>query len=1095
MKLITKKCLLAFSLTLFLGAAAIAQTRTITGTVKDQNGAPLKGVSVMIKGTKNGSTTDELGKYSLSVDKNAVLILSFTGYTSKVITVGESQSSVITQLAPLDKSLEDVVVVGYGKQKKINMTGAVETISAKQLENRPVTSPVALLQGTAPGLVISTPGGGNTPGSRPTVQIRGAATVNTDGTTATTEPLVVIDGIPAGMGDYNALNPNDIESISVLKDAAASAIYGARAPYGVLVVTTKMAKRNEKPSFTYNANFARVTPVRMPHSVDAYTFALSRNQSNYNSGLLPGTGFTTAILDKIQDNVNNPGKYSDTSMYLNPARPASSGLDLWADAYNSAFNYDMMDVWLRSSLRQQHDISVKGGSDKTTYYLSAAYVNQPGVLNFIESIDNFKRFNINAGLVSQVTDWMKLTYRTRYSLSEAKAPTGEGNTGSPLGRDRIYQFAYGAWPNLAVYNPTGQLSNAAKILSSVDGGNVDNKAHLLDNVLALDLDLAKGWTAHVDGTWRLSLSDYQTLRKPVYEIEPSGAAVQVALTESSISKISAQSTYWTVQGYTAYEKALGKHNLRIQAGAQAEETNSKSMTGFVQGEYIPDMTSFKTAYGTPTLTDAITTGALAGFFGRFNYNYANKYLLELNGRYDGASNYSADKRWGFFPSASAGWNMSNEKFWESIAPIVNRAKLRGSYGTVGNQGNAAGYLHVPTMTTGTQSAWIFDGTRKPFVNMPGILNMNRTWEKITTADFGLELGFLNNRLTTEFDYFNRTTRDMIGPATPVPYVLGATAPEVNNAEMQTKGWEAQLRWNDKITQRWDYSIGFNLSDAKSEITKYNTTVNSISGWYAGKQVGEIWGYTSNRLLNQNDFPDPSKITAQQPIISQSLITKGGNWYSGDVKYEDLDGDKKISPGNSTVESHGDLKIIGNSTPRYRFAFNLGTGYSIPRAGRVDVSVFLEGVGKRDIFLGGNYFFWGNMYTGSTIGTGIYKGLQMNYYRDANSDPRLLALLGQNVDAYFPRPYNQSGEGAKNFQTSTRYMQSAAYMRVKNVMATYSLPNEWLNHAKIKTCRLYFSAENIAVLSKMPKYIDPEVVGNGLMYPEQATYSVGLNLGF
>ncbi|MBV4357278.1 SusC/RagA family TonB-linked outer membrane protein [Pinibacter aurantiacus] len=1080
MKLITKKCLLAFSLTLLLGAAAIAQTRTITGTVKDQNGAPLKGVSVWVKGTKTGSTTDDMGNYSLSVDKNAVLILSFTGYASKEIKVSASQSSFTTQLAVADKSLDDVVVVGYGKQKKINMTGAVETISAKQLENRPVTSASALLQGTAPGIVFSTPSGGNTPGSSPTMQIRGQALLG-----GATSPLVVIDGIPTeGMGEFNSLNPNDIESISVLKDAAASAVYGARAPFGVLVVTTKMAKRNEKPSFTYSGNFSNVKAVRMPHSVDSYTFALSKNQAMINNG--NAAPFTTAALDLLQDVVSNPGKHT-----LEELNPTYTNGTLWGNAYQVYNNNDPVGIWMKTSRRQQHDISIKGGSDKTTYYLSAAYVNQPGILNFISSIDNFKRFNINAGLVSQVNDWARITYRTRYSLSEAKAPVGEAG----LGRDRIYQFAYGGWPVSPIVNPNGSYSNMTKIASSVDGGNVDNKAHLLDNILAIDLDLAKGWTVHADGTWRMSFSDYQTLKKQAYEIQPDGTPLSIPLMETSIAKTSALSTYWTVQGYSAYEHNLGKHNLRIQAGAQAEETNNKSMNGYVQGLYMPDLPAFVTGYGTPALGDALSTWATAGFFGRFNYNYDNRYLLELNGRYDGSGRYSADNRWGFFPSASAGWNMSNEKFWESISPIVNRAKLRVSYGTVGNQGNG-GYVHVSTMTTGTQSAWIFDGKRLPYVNPPGIVNMDLTWEKFTTANFGLELGFFHNRLTAEFDYFNRNSWDNQGPSTPVPFVLGALAPAANNAAFVTKGWESQLKWTDKINKRWDYTVGFNLSDATSKVTEYNNTtgVHALSDWYVGKQFGEIWGYTSNRLLNQNDFPDPSKITAQQTTISQSKIF--AKWYAGDVKYEDLDGDKIISPGNSTLESHGDLSKIGNSTPRYRFAFNFGTGYNIPKAGRVDVSVFLEGVGKRDVFMSGNYVFWGYAYTGSTIGTGIYQGKQMDYYRDANSDPRLLAALGQNVDSYFPRPYHNTGnEGAKNFQTSTRYMLNGAYMRLKNIMATYTLPSQWLNHVKVQNCRIYFSAENIAVLSKMPKYIDPEAVSNGLMYPEQATYSFGVNLGF
>ena len=1063
------------SMALFLSALIYGQATApmdIRGIVRDSKGAALQGINVTEKGTTNATTTNVSGEFIIKLrSTTATLVFSGTGFQTKE-AIAEQGKAVEIVLNEDVKELSDVVVVGYGTQKKINLTGAIETINSKAFENRPVTNASAMLQGTAPSLVFSTPAGGNVPGSSPTIQIRGQAALGT-----TTPPLVVIDGIPASMTDLNAMNPHDIENISVLKDAAASAIYGARAPYGVLVVSTKMGKKNQKPVFTYSGNFSMVTPVRLPHTEDSYTFALSKNQAQLNALLAPY--FSTAFLDIIQDNVNNPGKYSLAQ--LNPPNGA-----VWSGAGNTFNNNDMMDVWMRSSsFRQQHDISLKGGSDKMSYYLSAGYVDQPGVLNFIENIDNYRRYNINAGLVAQANDWLRLTFRTRYSLANSKAPTGEFDGG----RDRIYQFAYTAWPTEAVLNPTGQYSQLSRILQSINGGNAELSSHRLDNILALDMDLAKGWTAHVDGTWRLAFDDYQKLRKTVYETGPTGIDNLVAGTESSIAKYNQLGTYWTIQGYSAYEHRLKQHTFRVQAGAQAEESNSKQLSGSALGLYVPDLAAIAIASGTRTLNnDIINTWATAGFFGRFNYDYDKRYLLEVNGRYDGSGRYSRDQRWGFFPSASVGWNMSNENFWATIKPIVNRAKIRASYGTVGNQGNAAGYLHVPTMTTGSQSPWIFNSARLPYVNTPGILNMERTWEKYTTADLGLELSFLQNRLTTEFDYFNRRSWDVVGPATPLPSVLGTTAPDVNNAEFVTKGWEIQMKWQDNITRKWDYSVGLSLADAMSEVTKYNTSVNLLSGWYVGKEFGEIWGYTANRFLDAKDF----NTTTGKPIVDQSKIN--ARWFAGDVKYEDLDGDGLISAGSSTLASHGDLRKIGNSTPRYRFAFNMATGYSFSNAGRIDLSLFFQGVGKQDLFMSSNYFYWGVGSSVSTLEAAIYQGLSTNYYRDANSDPRLLAHLGQNVNAYFPRPYN-STEGNKNFQTSTKYLLSAAYIRLKNVQATYTLPSEWLNRAKIKACSIYFSAENVAVWSKLPEYLDPEVVNGGKMYPQQAVYSMGVNLGF
>lgn len=1049
----------------------MAQSRTVTGIVKDNKGIPVPGVSIVEKGNTNNATTDYNGAFTINVKQNSSLIFKSIGFFPREIILG-SKSELIIEMTEDVTALNDVVVVGYGTQKKINMTGAVETISSKSFANRPVTSAVALLQGASASLVVSTPGGGNTPGSRPTITIRGQAAL----TGGATEPLVVIDGIPSSVDDYNTLNPNVIESISVLKDAAASAIYGARAPYGVLVVTTKMGKKNEKAVITYSGNSGIVFPVRTPHTVDSYSFALARNQSQLNGNLAPF--FTTAALDIIKDNIDNPGKY--TLSQLNP--PVNGAWPSVAASYN---NNDMMDVWLRPSFRQQHDLSVRGGGEHTTYFVSAALVNQPGNLNYIEDIDNFRRYNLNSGLVTDISDWLKLTYRTRYALSQSIAPMGEFGTG----RDRIYAYAYGAWPTTPTMYPTGEYSSISRISTSIGGGDSRLSTHNLDNILALDMKLGKGWTAHVDGDWRIAFNDNQTLRKPVYETGPTGVVALLPGTESSLAKSNTLATYWTLQGYTAYEQSLGKNTFRFQLGAQAEENNARQLSGTTRDLIDPTLPSVAISTGTRTLNDAINTWATQGFFGRFNYDYDKKYLLELNGRYDGSGRYSADSRWGFFPSASLGWNMSSENFWKKIAPVVNHSKLRASYGTVGNQGNSAGYLHIPTMSVGSQSPWIFNGVRLPYVNTPGILNMERTWEKITELNLGLELGFFHNRLTTEFDYFSRDSWDIIGPATPLPATLGTSAPDQNNASLLTTGFDLNIKWSDNISKDWNYSVGLNLGDNRSKVTKYNTTINSIGGFYVGRQIGEIWGYTANRFLNAGDFNASGK-----PIVDQNQIYS--RWNTGDMKYEDLNGDGIINAGTSTVENPGDLRRIGNSTPRYNFGVNLATGYNLKNAGRLDFSIFIQGVGKRDVFMGSSYFYWGAVGTGtSSIETAIYKGKQMDFYRDDKSDPRVLSVLGQNIDSYFPRPYGNSGEGAKNFQTSTKYLLSGAYARLKNVQLNYTLPQDILKSAKISSCSLYVSGENLFVLSHLPSYIDPEFVNGGRTYPETAVFSMGVNIGF
>jgi TonB-linked SusC/RagA family outer membrane protein len=568
-----------------------------------------------------------------------------------------------------------------------------------------------------------------------------------------------------------------------------------------------------------------------------------------------------------------------------------------------------------------------------------------------------------------------------------------------------------------------------------------------------------------------------------------GSSFIVGGTESALSKHTAMTQYWTIQGYTSYEKKLKEHTFRVQVGAQAEENSYRKISGTGKELFLPDLASIAIAQGDRTFSDDISDWATVGAFGRLNYNFSERYLVELSGRYDGSGRYGEGSRWGFFPSASAGWILSKESFFEKATSVVNHAKIRASYGTLGNQGNSAGYLHIPTMTVGAQTPWIFDGVRLPYVNTPGILNMQRTWEKITTLDVALELNFLDNRLTSEFGYFKRVSSDIIGPPTPKAAVLGTSAPQVNNAAFVTKGFEIQMAWRDLITPDWSYSVGLSLSDGMSEITEYNTATNTISGWRVGKKFGEIWGYESDRFLTEADFNDDGKLKVSQDKIHTI-------WHPGDVKYKDIDGDGIISPGNSTVEDPGDQTIIGNSTARYRYGINLATGYDFKQYGKVDISIFMEGIGKRDVFMGNSYYFFGTQGTGweSSHSKSIYEGGHLDFYRDETTDPRLLDHLGMNIDSYFPRPYD-SNEGAKNFKTSTKYLLNGAYLRLKNLQVSYTLPEAWMKKVGGNSCRVYFSGENLFVLSALPTYLDPEMVGGGRMYPQQAVYSFGVNIGF
>jgi len=1039
------------------------------GKINDEQGKPMPGVTITNKTTGKTVVTNADGTFEIEANAGDMLEVSYMGYHTTQFKIKPNQNSINLNLAIEAVEQATIVVVGYGTQKKANLTGATEVISAKQLENRPAANITALLQGNSNGIKFSPPSGGFSPGAAQTMQIRGSAALS-----GTTPPLIVIDGVPTDVADFNTLNPDDVESITVLKDAAASAIYGSRAPYGVLMVTLKKGKRNQKPVFSYSGNYAVVKPINYPDPTDSYTFALAKNEAYINSKQSPY--FNASQLATIKGNVEHPENYT-----LDQLVPLlSDGSWGWGD--NGMANTNWFDVWLKNSERQSHELSVRGGTEKTSYFTSVGFLDQPGIFNYMAGHDNYKRFSLNGGFNTDVNDWIKFGFRTRYSMAKTLAPSQDMSL--------LYGYMYGAYPVIPLKNPNGEFNQSSRVSPFLYGGNSRNDQHRLDNVLELDLNLAKGWDIHVDGTWRMYFQDFERLNSPfVYNYYKDGRTLPGS--EGAIAKTYNINNYWTAQGYTSYRTNINKHYFNVQAGMQAEEANNHGLSGSGQKMLIPDNYSINLSQTNKTTSDALSTWSTVGFFGRFNYNYDERYLFELNGRYDGSCRYAEDKRWGFFPSASAGWVMSKEKFWNKIEPIVNFAKIRTSLGTLGDQGNTANFLYIPTLTVSPNSSWIFGNATIPYVNTPGILNPEITWTKISTVDIGAELKFFNNRLSVEFDYFRRKSWDLLGPPSPVPSVLGTSAPQLNNSEFVTKGFESQLVWKDRISKNWDYDVRVSLSDASSTVTKYNVANKYVGQWYAGMRLGDIWGYNVNRLLNASDFKADGSLNIDQSQFSTT-------WEAGDVKYEDVNGDGKITAGDGTIANPGDQKIIANSTPRYDYSMNLNAGYTFNKGGRLDLSVLIQGIGKWMQVGNYSFYYWGmGSESGNNSDVNVYTGArQLDFYRDEKSSPELLAKLGTNTNAFFPRPY-VSGNGFKNFKASDRYLIDRAYLRVKNVQMSYTLPSNWLQAAKVKSCRVYFSGENLLTFQKssLPYYIDPEIPSGGRSYVQQVTYSFGVNLSF
>ena len=1050
------------------------QERKITGKVTGPSGEPIPGATVAVKGTTTGVITTNDGSFSLSLPADAKTVaFSFIGMKSQEVVVG-TQSVINVILQEETVYLDEVVAVGYGTQKKVNLTGAIETIAAKQLANRPATSMSQLLQGQAPSIVF-TPGG-NAPGKNPTMEIRGNAALS-----GTTPPLIVINGIPSSIEDFNALNPNDVEEISVLKDAAATAVYGARAPYGVLLVNTKVGSLNQTPSLSFSSNVVFSQLSRLPKPVNAYQYGVLVNQGMINEGDTPQ--FSDNDLFIMKDNIANPGKYSQYDLSVEDG--------YWRGGLG---NHDYMKEAFGLGVHQVYNLAIRGGTSKTNYSFSAGYMGQQGNFIQLQKDDKYTRLNLNGVITTEINNWLKASYLTRFSRTLTVEPSFGGPSWYGTGLDAVYVFAMGSPPTYSPWNPDGAPGRGSRFL---DNGNFQNKVSRYDNTIKLDANLAKGWTAHIDGTMRQTVTDYENQNLPSHEIEPGGFMYGGSTKNLIVYKNMLDDYYWTVQGYTQYLHKLGQHTLNLQLGGQVEEDKNIGLYGTGTNSMAIATHSIQVTQGTRSLNDHAGTWATAGFFGRFNYNYKEKYLLEFNGRYDGSGRFSQGKQWGFFPSASAGWILSKESFWKSIESVVDFAKLRASYGTVGNQGNAAGYVHIQTMNVYTQSNWPIGDARGPYVGVPGLINTNRTWEKYTTTNLGLDSRLLKNRLSLSYDYFNRRIWDLLGPPTPLPNVLGASPAQSNNATMMTKGWEAVVNWRDRIDSKWDYSIGFTLADATSHIVDYNNSgIRGLgrSAWYPGKEVGEVWGYKVNRLLNAGDFNSDGAIKIDQSKVSSYKFTPG------DIKYEDLDGDSKVTPGNGTVDSHGDMVKLGNSNPHYRYSINLGSGYNFNNGGRLDLSVLFQGVGQWKKIMSSNYYYWGMGDQDYTIPPPYNDKISLNFYRDETSTPALLALYGENKNSLFPKPY-MNYEGGKNFEPSNRYFVNTKYIRLKNVQLTYTLPKAWLPKSVINGCQVYFSGENLLLICpKLPRYIDPELPGLNdpgvnTGYPQQSMYTFGLNINF
>ena len=1061
---------LAVCMALLLNAPSLgAQNSTIKvkGVVNDAMG-PVIGASIVEKGnTGNGTITDIDGNFSLNVSSNSTLIVSFVGYKAQEIPVAGKTFFTI-DLKEDNEMLEEVVVVGFATQKKVNLTGSVGTATAKDIEARPVANAVQALQGVIPGLNISNSGNGGELNATKSIDVRGTGTVGKDASGnafSSGSPLILIDGME---GDLNSINPQDIESISVLKDAAASSIYGSRAPFGVVLVTTKSGKSG-RAQINYNMNMRYSTPIKMPDMANSYEFVNLFDDAEYNGS----------------------GKHLYTDEYRQFVYDFMTGESddyIWGNGSGGKWNYDYSANnvnWLKEYYRntapsQEHNVSVSGGSDKMTYYLSANYMTQEGFMRY--GTEDYDRYTITAKISAQLTKALKVDYSNRWVRTDYERPTY-------MNDDFYNHILRRARPVRAVYDPNGYLMSDINYIGVMrDGGRHNEQKDAMAQQLKITVTPLKNWNIigemniKTDNNWNhweqfVVYSHYKDNPENTY-------TALTSANKDQVSEYSLKTTYLNPTVYSNYNFSLKeKHNFTVLGGFQAEIMKYRDMEGARTGLVTTDLPvlNLTTDADSYTLKGLYKNWKNAGFFGRINYDYNGKYLVEGNLRYDGSSRFRRGNRWILTPSFSLGWNVARENFWEKLADVVEVFKLRVSYGELANQNTTSWYPTYQTLGVTTNGGkWLQNGALTSVASVPGLISTSLSWEKIKNTNIGFDFGALNNRLTGSFDYFWRKTKNMVGPGVELPAILGATVPSTNNTVLTTFGWELSIGWRDKVGEL-GYGVKLNISDNQTRIDKYPNPTNSLSKYMAGELTGDIYGYTTIGIAKTQEEMDAH--IASLPKGGQTAI--GSKWEAGDIMYADINGDGKIDNGSNTLDDMGDLKKIGNNTPRFRTGITLDAQWK-----GFDFSMFWQGVLKRDFDPGENSMvFWGTTGSGQWWSTSFKD--HMDYFRAEDT----ASPLGANVNAYYPRPLFNN----KNHKTQTAYLQNAAYMRLKNLQLGYTLPKSLINKIGLQNVRVYVSGENLLTITGLSDTMDPETAGigkqGGTVYPLSRVYSFGLSVNF
>lgn len=1056
----------------------LAANITIKGKVTDKaTGEPLIGVSIRIKGARDGVATDVNGLFSLSAPENATVVVTYIGYATQEIAVN-NQATINIALEPSSKGLNEVVVVGYGTQKKINLTGSIATVNADKIENRPVVNLGDALEGLIPNLNVSLNGG--QPGTGATYNIRGTTTLGTSTSSGTakplptsTTPLILVDGVAR---DANLIDPNDVASVTVLKDVASAAIYGGRAANGVILITTKTGKAGQT-RVSYSGSYTISRPTQLVDQVNSLQYIKMFNDAN-RTGLASG-GYTTSPFTEqdstmavayFNDPAHNPTGYPDPG---NPKKYRYVG--------NTDWNKVLFPGW---APQQQHNISVSGGQGNSNFLASMGYFRQDGLQKSANQV--YQRYTPTLKLNTDLAKWISLGLNMSLTHTDNNQPAST----------RISQG--GAWlysnipPVMPVYNPDGNGHFAGQgnytnplAVNALSGRDIDQQNDFWTTG-RLILKPVDHLIVNVDYTWN-NLSDFRKANLiPFNEYGVNGTFLDVYpwTNPSQVIENKTNNNYNALNAFATYENTFGKkHYIKALVGYNQEYQHYVLGSSFANNLIDPTVPSIGLNNSSkPIVAGLETEYALVGTFSRLNYIYDNKYLLEVNARYDGTSRFQPDNRYSFSPSASAGWNISEESFMEGIKGTLNQLKLRASYGQLPNQlapGNGATgqilnmlgpslasansqYPYIAVQPTGLAN-YLINGQQGVYAAAPGLISQSFTWEKVQTKNIGLDYSLFNDKLNGSFDYFITNIKDILVPGQQAPSTLGAPIPPSNSANVRSHGWEFSINWRDKLfDDQLNYSMTLGVSNSSNtRVIKYNgNPTNSINDFIVGHDLGDIYGFVNDGFY---------KTDAEAAAVDNSALA-GYKWLAGDIKYRDLNNDGKITYGDNTLGNLGDKKLIGNSTPHYKFGFNLNLSYK-----NFDFATFIQGVLKQD-FYPNEYVF----YAFRDDEYSIPSQLSTNYWTPTNTN------------AFFPR-IRFAGGG--NEQSQDKYILNAAYARIKQLTLGYSLSSALAKKIKLQKIRLYVTGQNLFTITSLNKNYDPETATTFGAYPLNKSLSFGLQATF